>query len=269
MTVGALSTAATGLNALSSKLDVIANNLANVNTIGFKRSRTNFEDLLYQVKRQPGAENSQGDIAPAGIMVGNGVQLSSTQIMFEPGGVDMTGRPLDLRIEGNGFFQVKVFDDMGPNGIGYTRAGNFMRNANSELVLGNRNGFRLEPPVTVPEDATEIVITSDGTVMTLSPGDTELQDQGQILLARFVNPEGLVARGQNVYVETAASGPPDVLTPTEGGAGAIAQNSLEMSNVEPVTELVDMIQCQRAFELNSQSIKAADEMLRVVSRLRG
>ncbi len=268
MSITAMNTAATGLQALSVKLDVIANNLANVNTVGFKRSRTNFEDLLYQVRREPGVENSIGDTSPAGIEVGTGVMLSSTQLLHEQGSFQNTGRNLDLAIDGQGFFKVKIFDDMGRNGIGYTRAGNFFINPDGEIVLGNRNGFRLEPSITVPTDYTSITITSDGKVNVMTPGAAAPEEVGQIELARFVNPEGLLARGQNVFVETEASGPPIEGNPTEDGLGSIVQGSLEASNVEPVRELVDLIQTQRSFELNSKTIQAADEMLQVVGQLK-
>lgn len=268
MTITAMNTAASGLEALSIKLDVIANNLANVNTVGFKRSRANFEDLLYQVRRQPGVENSLGDISPSGIEVGTGVTLSGTQLMLEQGSFQSTGRELDLAIDGQGFFKVRIFDQMGRNGIGYTRAGNFFVNANGEIVLGNRNGFRLEPSITVPTDYTSITVTSDGRVLVTTPGNPAPEEVGQIELARFVNPEGLLARGQNIFVETDASGPPLEGNPTEDGFGSIVQGSLEASNVEPVRELVELIQTQRSFELNSRSIQAADEMLQVVGQLK-
>jgi len=264
----ALRTAATGLEALSTRLEVIANNLANVNTVAFKRSRANFEDLLYELRRQPGVENAQGDITPTGIQVGTGVVLSGTQLMLGQGSLDNTSRDLDLAIDGPGFFKVRIFPDMGPNGIGYTRAGNFFVNANGELVLGNRNGFRLEPSVTLPENFESVTVTSDGRVLAKVPGTTTPEEVGQIELARFLNAEGLIAVGQNVFVESAASGPPIEDNPTENGMGSIVQGSLEASNVEPVRELVDMIQTQRSFELNSQAIKTADEMLQVITHLR-
>lgn len=265
MTVMAMHTAATGLDALSSKLDVIANNLANVNTVGFKRSRVNFEDLLYQVRQQPGVENSLGNITPTGVEVGTGVRVSGTQLMFQQGGFEATQRALDAAIDGEGFFQVQVFPGMGPNDVGYTRAGNFFKNANGELVLGNRNGFRLEPAISIPDDATSVTIGSDGKVLVTTPGSAGPQEVGQIQLAKFVNPEGLEAKGQNIFVETQASGPPIQANPTENGFGSLIQQSLENSNVEPVRELVDLIQTQRSFELNSQSIQTANEMLRVIT----
>ena len=268
MSISALNSSATGLQALSNKLDVIANNLANVDTVAFKRSRVNFEDLLYQVRRQPGTENADGDPTPNGIEVGTGVQLSSTQLNFEQGGLDLTDRPLDMAVQGIGFFQVTVPESLSPDGTAYTRAGNFVINANGELVLGNRNGFKLEPPISIPEDYTSITIGSDGRVFVTTPGSTEPEEQGQMQLARFINSEGLLAVGQNVFIETAASGAPIEGTPNEEGFGGIVQGSLELSNVEPVEELVDLIQTQRAFELNSQTIEASNEMLRVVSNLR-
>jgi flagellar basal-body rod protein FlgG len=268
MSITAMNTAATGLEALSGKLDVIANNLANVNTVGFKRSRVNFEDLLYQVRRQPGTENSLGNITPAGIEVGTGVQISSTQLMLEQGSFEQTNRPLDLAIDGMGLFKVQIYPDMGPNGLGYTRAGNFFINANGEMVLGNRNGFRLEPAITIPDNYETITVGSDGQVAVTTPGSAAPEIVGQIQLTRFINPEGLLAKGQNVYVETQASGTPTDGNPTEEGFGSLLQGNLEASNVEPVKELVDLIQTQRSFELNSQAIQASDEMLRVVSGLR-
>jgi flagellar basal-body rod protein FlgG len=264
----AMNTSASGMEAMSTKLDVIANNLANVNTVGFKRSRVNFEDLFYQVKRQPGVENTLGNISPAGVEVGTGVQVSSTQLDFTQGSFDTTSNELDLAIDGNGFFRVQIYPDMGPNGIGYTRAGNFFTNANGELVLGNANGFKLDPPITIPENATAISVSNDGTVSVTTPNEADQQQVGQIQLSRFINPSGLLAKGQNIYVETAASGTPIDGNPTEDGFGIIQQRALEASNVEPVKELVCMIQTQRAFELNSQSIQSANEMLSTIVNLR-
>lgn len=268
MSVTALNTSATGLHALSRKLEVIANNLANVNTVGFKRSRVNFEDLFYQTRREPGVENSLGDIAPAGIQVGMGVEVSSTQLMMDQGSFEK-GLKTDMAIEGLGFFKVRLFPGMGLNDTGYTRAGNFFVNPDGDLVLGNRNGFRLDPSISVPTDYTSITIGSDGTVLATVPGGAAPTDVGRIELARFVNSSGLKALGQNLFVETPASGPPIEGNPTEDGFGSLLQEKLETSNVEPTTELVNLIQTQRSFELNSQSIKAADEMLRIVGHLRG
>jgi flagellar basal-body rod protein FlgG len=264
----AMNTSATGLEALSSKLDVIANNLANVNTVGFKRSRVNFEDLIYQNCRQPGVEDSLGNIPPSGIQKGRGVRLSNTQLMMQQGSLESTSNSLDLAIEGNGFFRVQIYPDMGPNGIGYTRAGNFFINSNNELVLGNSNGFKLDPPISIPDNYTSITVGADGTVSITEPGSAAAQEIGQIQLTKFTNPSGLLSRGANIYVESAASGTPQDGNPTENGFGQILQNTLEVSNTEPTKELVDLIQTQRAFELNSQSIQASDDMLKIISNLR-
>ncbi len=264
----AMNTAATGLEALSNKLDVIANNLANVNTVGFKRSRVNFEDLIYQIRRQPGVEDSLGDISPSGIQLGRGVRLSNTQLMMQQGSLEQTSNQLDLAIEGNGFFRIQIYPDMGPNGLGYTRAGNFFINPNNELVLGNSNGFKLDPPITIPDTYTSITFGADGKVSVTVPNSAQAQEVGQIQLTKFTNPSGLLSKGSNIYVESAASGTPQDGTPTENGFGQIIQNSLEVSNTEPTKELVELIQTQRAFELNSQSIQASDEMLKIISNLR-
>ena len=266
MAVVALHTAATGLNALSTEIDVIANNLANVNTDGFKSSRVNFEDLLYQEKEQPGVENARGDQTPAGLFVGLGTRISNTQFNFLQGSAINTGNDYDLMINGNGFFRVTTYENQG-NGIGYTRAGNFFRNSDGDLVLGNSDGPRLEPPVTVDEDVTGIEVTSDGRVLGVPSGQVEAQQIGQIELTSFLNPKGLKPIGKNLFVESDASGPPIEGNPGEGPFGTITQGFLEGSNVDPVKELVELIKAQRAFELNSQTIQAADESLQVVSNL--
>ncbi|MEX0652912.1 MAG: flagellar basal-body rod protein FlgG [Phycisphaeraceae bacterium] len=267
MAITALHSASTGLSALSTGLDVISNNLANINTKGFKGSRVNFEDLIYQEKAQPGVENANGDERPTGIYVGLGTRVSGTQIDFEQGDFVETGRPLDLAVEGNGFFQVNILEEQG-TGIGYTRAGNFFVNPDGDVVLGNADGPRLEPPINVPAETLKVQITNDGTVFAQVPGQVDPVEVGQVELAGFVNPAGLKAIGGNLYTETAASGPAIVGAPGEGQFGTIIQGFLEGSNVNPVTELVELIKTQRAFELNSQSIQAADEALQVVSNLR-
>ncbi|MEX0745020.1 MAG: flagellar basal-body rod protein FlgG [Phycisphaeraceae bacterium] len=267
MAITALHSASTGLSALSTGLDVIANNLANINTTGFKGSRVNFEDLIYHEKAQPGVQNANGDERPSGIYVGLGTRVSGTQLDFKQGDFVETGRPLDLAVEGNGFFQVDILDEVG-GGIGFTRAGNFFVNSEGDIVLGNADGPRIEPPINVPADAQQIQVTNDGAVFAQVPGQVDPVEVGQIELAGFVNRAGLKAIGGNLYVETAASGPPIVGAPGEGQFGTLIQGFLEGSNVNPVTELVDLIKTQRAFELNSQSIQAADEALKVVSNLR-
>lgn len=267
MAITALHSAATGLSALDTELDVIANNLANANTTGFKASRVAFEDLLYLEKAQPGVENANGDQRPTGIFVGLGTRVSGTQVDFRQGDPVQTDRQLDFSIDGHGFFQVNILENEG-NGIGYTRAGNFFVNSEGDLVLGNAQGPRLEPPINIPADAIKVEVSADGNVFAFQPGAVEPTNVGQLEIATFVNNPGLRPIGGNLYVETAASGPPIEGTPGEGQLGTILQNFLEGSNVNPVRELVELIKTQRAFELNSQSIQAADEALQVVGNLR-
>ena len=267
MAVSALHSAATGLSALSTEIDIIANNLANVNTTGFKSSRANFEDLLYQVKAQPGVENANGDQRPAGLLVGMGTRISNTQYDFTIGAPIDTGRELDLMIDGNGFFQTSILQEIG-DGIGYTRAGNFFVNRDGEVVLGNSDGPRLEPPITLPADTLRVEVSADGNVLAFLPGQVDPTNVGQIQLASFINPNGLSSIGGNLYVESAASGPPIQGNPGEGTFGTILQRFLESSNVDPVKELVSLIKTQRAFEMNSQTIQAADEALQVIGNLR-
>lgn len=267
MAITALHAAASGMRALDEKLNVVANNLANINTHAFKRSRVNFEDLLYQVKREPGIPNADDEPIPHGIIVGTGVKVSGTQQNFAPGSVDTTDRPLDWQIEGQGFFQVTTIED-GAQVTAYTRAGNFARNQVGNIVLGNSGGAILEPPITIPDDAIEISVGRNGEVRVRQEGANTLNTVGQIEMARFVNPEGLKQVGRNLYVETDSSGTPVTGTPQTDGLGAIIAGALEMSNVDPVRELIDLITTQRAFELNSQSIQSADESLQIVSNLR-
>ena len=268
MSVTALHSASTGLAALSTELDVIANNLANLNTVGFKASRVNFQDLFYIEKKQAGVENLNGDQRPMGLYVGLGVEASGTQKTFLEGPAQPTGRPFDLMIQGNGFFQVGIEDDRGPDGIGYTRAGNFTVNSEGQLVLATDQGRILQPEITIPEDAERVSIGADGRVWVQLPGEQDLQEVGQIELAIFINPVGLKEIGENLYVATEASGDPIAGNPGEGAIGRLQQGFLEGSNVEPVTELVNLIKSQRAFELNGQVIRAADDALQQVNNLR-
>jgi flagellar basal-body rod protein FlgG len=268
MAIIALHSASTGLSALSASLDVIANNLANANTDGFKASRANFQDLLYAEKAQPGIENANGDQRPTGLYVGLGTKISGTQLDFRQGPAQTTGRDLDLLIDGNGFFQVQVEDDVSEGGIAYTRAGNFVLNKDGEIVLATDQGRRLIPNIKVPTDATGITIATDGTVSVLVPGQAQPQQLETIQVATFINPAGLKSLGENLYAPSAASGEAQTGDPLEDGRGAIRQGALEGSNVDPVVELVNLIKTQRAFELNSQSIQAADEALQTVGRLR-
>lgn len=267
MAITALQAAASGMKALDTKLDVLANNLANINTVGFKRSRTNFEDLLYQVKREPGVLNANDQPVPHGIVIGVGAGVSGTQLNFERGTLDQTHNSLDMAIEGEGFFQVTTIYD-GEEITAYSRAGNFTRNRDGDIVLGNSEGSLMEPVINIPQDATGIEVSRDGRVQFTAPGDTEPSDAGQILLAQFVNPEGLEQIGKNLYRQNAASGTPITGEPQQDGLGAIRGGFLEMSNVEPVRELIELIRTQRGFELNSQAIQSADESLQVVTNLR-
>ena len=265
MSVQTLYTAATGMESLQTKLDVIANNLANVNTVGFKKGRANFEDLFYRHEQLPGAEDAGGQLTPTGISVGLGSRVSSIQTNFVQGAFQQTGNSLDIAIEGRGFFQA-----IDPSGeTVYTRAGNFSINANGQLVIGSANTGRvIEPAVTIPPDATGISISSEGIVSVQQPGTATLQQVGQMQLAQFINPEGLLKLGENLYAETAASGTATVGNTGDPGLGVIRQNTLEASNVEPVQELIDLITTQRAFELNSQAVQAGDQILQLISNLR-
>jgi flagellar basal-body rod protein FlgG len=267
MAITALNSAATGLRALSTRIDVIANNLANAETTAFKRSRVNFEDLMYLTLKQPGAQNSSGETTPAGIFVGLGTKISNTQLDTEQGSLENTGRPLDVAIEGNGFFKVKILPTVG-DGFGYTRNGAFFVNNAGELVLGLGDGYRLEPPITIPNGVTDISIGQDGKVSYKKNGSTNSTIAGQITISQFINPQGLQLLGGSIYIRTDASGNPIESNPGENGAGVTVQNFLEGSNVDPVKELVTLIKTQRAFELNSQSIQTADQALQTIGNLR-
>lgn len=267
MAIIAMQAAASGLRALNTRLDVTANNLANVNTEGFKSSRVNFEDLLYIERAQPGVENANGDQRPTGLYVGLGVRESGTQQDFTQGPPIPGNGPLDMYIEGRGFFQVQVENDFGQGGVAYTRAGNFVINADNEVVLANSDGRRIEPTISISPDAESIEVDSFGQVWENIPGQNPTI-AGQVELAIFVNPTGLTQAGSNLWVESAASGPPITGEPGSENFGSILGNTLEGSNVDPAIELIELIRTQRAFEMNSQSIQAADETLRAVAQLR-
>ncbi len=267
MAIVSLNTASTGLSALNFQLDVIANNLANVNTDGFKSSRVNFQDLLYQQKAIPGVENSNGDERPMGIELGLGVRVSGTQLSMEQGSLLTTGRSLDVAIDGMGFFQVQVESDLAPNGTAYTRAGNFAVNSDGEIVLATDQGRRLLPTITIPQDATAIDIQADGRVLVQQPGQAEPTEVGQIELANFINPQGLSQIGENLFIETQASGTPIVAQPLQQNFGRLQAGFLEASNVDPTHELINLIRTQRAFEMNSNVIRASDETLRTIANL--
>lgn len=268
MAISALYASATGMRALDTKLNVLANNLANLNTAGFKRVRTNFEDLFYQTRVEPGTQTAGGNRPiPTGLQSGLGTNVSGTQINFTQGAMDVTNQNLDLAIQGDGFFQVKTWDG-GQEVTAYTRAGNFTLNANGNIVLANSEGSILDPAITIGQDVAEIQINSAGQILTRQQGQTTFSQAGQIQLARFINPAGLRTMGKNLYMATDASGTAIVGNPTETGLGQIQQGAIENSNVDPVRELVDLIQTQRYYELNSQALKSADETLQLISNLK-
>ncbi|MGD1278347.1 MAG: flagellar basal-body rod protein FlgG [Tepidisphaeraceae bacterium] len=266
MAITALHAAATGLRALSTQIDVVANNLANAETTAFKGQRVNFEDLFYQTLKQPGTINGSGDIAPSGIYVGLGTRISNTQLDLTQGSLENTGGSMDVGIQGPGFFKVKVLDTLG-NGTAYTRNGQFFVNNKGQLVIGMGDGYNLDPPIVLPTGVTSITISQDGNIEGLKPDGTTSQ-LGQIKISQFVNPQGLQLLGGSLYQETESSGPPIDDKPGDQGAGLLLQNYLESSNVDPVKELVTLIKTQRAFELNSQSIQTADQALQTVTNLR-
>jgi len=256
MTIGALHVARTGLDAQSFKMQVIANNLANVNTTGFKRDRANFETLSYQMMTQPGATASADNRYATGLNLGTGVQLAGTSRIDTQGTFATTGNALDMAIDGAGFFQVQLPDGR----TGYTRAGNFERAQDGTIVTSD--GKPLIPQIQVPEDATALSVGSDGTVSASVPGQADAVELGRIEVARFANPSGLQAIGDNMLVETTASGTPQVGAAGEEGRGSLRGGMLEGSNVNVVEELVDMIETQRAYEVNSKMIQASDEMMK-------
>jgi flagellar basal-body rod protein FlgG len=270
LAINALQSAASGLSALNTALDVTSNNLANMSTPGFKTSRVNFEDLLYQEKLQPGVKNANEDERPTGLYVGMGVKVSGTQMDFTIGSPQQTGRQLDAMIVGAGFFQVAVEDSLGTNGKAFTRAGNFSLNSDGELCLASTDGRRIQPVITIPPTALQgsISISSDGKVTYMEPGATDPTEAGQFELATFVNPSGLKQLGGNLYAETVASGPPNTGLPASQDRGSIQGSTLEASNVDPTIQLIELIKIQRAFEMNSQSIKAADQALQTVAQLK-
>lgn len=256
----ALYTSATGMKAQQFLLDVISNNLANVNTTGFKRSQISFQDLLYDKYVPAGAESAQGVETPTGLQVGSGVRVVSTNKVFTQGVPENTGRTLDMAIQGKGFFQISH-----PDGTSvYTRDGTFHLNSAGEVVTAE--GLKLEPPISITGDIISISIGSDGTVSTQSSSGAS-QSTGTITLATFPNPAGLESMGRNLYRETTASGTATTGTPGQTGIGEIMQGFRESSNVEVVTELVNLIVAQRAYETSSRAIKAADDMLQTTNRI--
>ena len=253
--------ARTGLDAQQTQLDVISNNLANVSTNGYKRQRAVFEDLLYQTMRQPGAQSSQQTQIPAGLQLGTGVRPVSTAHIFTQGNLQKTDNTLDIAVNGNGFFQVLL-----PDGTtGYTRDGSFLKDNQGQIVTSD--GYPLQPNITIPANALTVSIGTDGTVSITQAGTAATTQIGSIQLATFVNAAGLQSIGQNLYLETAASGTPTPNTPGTNGAGIVNQGYVETSNVNVAEELVTMIQTQRAYELNSKVVSTSDQMLARLTQL--
>jgi flagellar basal-body rod protein FlgG len=251
----------TGLDAQQTQMDVIANNLANVSTNGFKRTRAVFEDLLYQNIRQPGAQSSQQTQLPSGLQLGTGVRSVATERNFSQGNLQETGNSKDLAIQGEGFFQVLLPD----GATAYTRDGSFQVDNQGQLVTAS--GFAIQPTITIPADATSVTVGRDGTVSITQAGDATTTEVGALQLASFINPAGLMAKGENLYVETSASGNANTNTPGTNGSGTLAQGFVETSNVNVVEELVNMIQTQRAYEINSKSITTSDQMLQKLAQM--
>jgi len=256
----AMHIARTGLDAQDARMRVVSNNLANVNTTGFKRDRASFQTLAYQVVQAPGAASTSQTNYATGINMGTGVKVQGTSRIETQGSLQTTGNSLDVALDGDGFFQIAMPDGT----MGYTRAGNFSRSPQGQLITSE--GYQVQPGITVPEGATSITIGSDGTVSATLQGQTEASQIGQIQVATFPNSAGLQAKGDNLLIETSASGAASLGNAGEGGRGMIRQGMLEGSNVNVVEELVDMIETQRAYEVNSKMISATDEMLKYVNQ---
>ena len=253
--------AKTGMDATQTQLDVVSNNLANAATNGYKSQRAAFEDLLYQTQRAPGANSTQQTALPTGLQIGTGVRTVATARTFTQGTLNQTGNSFDLAVNGLGFLQIQM-----PDGTtAYTRDGSLHTDATGALVTNS--GFSLQPPVTIPANAQTVTIGQDGTVSVTVQGQATPKSVGSIQLASFINPAGLDAIGQNLFQETAASGTPSTSTPGTGGMGTIQQGYVENSNVNVVTELVNMIQAQRAYELNSKAVTTSDQMLQRLTQM--
>jgi flagellar basal-body rod protein FlgG len=258
----ALFSAASGLEAQQMHVDVVANNIANSNTPGFKKDRINFQDLLYQTYREAGTSTLTGAQHPTGLRVGLGVKPIATEKLFSQGAFQSTGNPLDLVVEGDGFFQITMTD----GSTAYSRDGTFRLDGSGNIVTSD--GLQVSPNLVIPENATSIDIAPDGNVSVLIPGQSSQTQVGQIQLAKFQNPAGLKAMGKNLFIETDASGAPQVGNPGEDGFGTIGQGFIEQSNVSIVEELVQLILAQRGFETNSKAVQTADEMLQIANQLR-
>lgn len=257
----ALWTAGTGMTAQQANIDVISNNLANVNTTGFKASRADFQDLMYQTLRQAGTATGPATQVPSGIQIGSGTRQVDTQRLYTEGSPQQTGNSLDMMIEGDGFFQIAMADGT----TAYTRDGSFKTDSQGQIVTAD--GYPLQPNITIPTNST-ISVSADGRVSATIPGTAAAQDLGQLQLVRFVNPAGLSSVGRNLMAETAASGAPAASNPGTDGAGTIQQQYLEMSNVQVVTEMVNMIVAQRAYEMNTKVITTCDDMLSQAAALK-
>jgi flagellar basal-body rod protein FlgG len=255
----ALWVAKTGLDAQQTRMTVVSNNLANVNTTGFKKDRANFEDLIYQNVRQAGGQATQDTKLPSGLSLGTGVRVTATEKLHTQGNIVQTGNALDMAIQGRGFFQVLTAD----GGIAYSRDGSFQIDDQGQLVTSG--GQLIEPGITLPANAQSITIGSDGTVTAQIPGQAAPAQVGTVQLADFINPAGLQPLGQNLFGETAASGAPQIGTPGLNGLGGLVQGALEASNVNIAEELVNMIETQRAFETNTKAIQSVDQMLQFVT----
>ncbi len=260
--IKAMRTAASGMSAQQMNVDNIANNLANVNTTGFKKSKVEFQDVLYQRLSDAGVSSITGSVIPTNLEVGYGVKPVATTRQFAMGELSPTENPFDLAIEGNGFFQITL-----PDGTtGYTRDGTFKISPDGRLITSD--GFFLTPEITIPEDAESVNITPQGIVAVMQVGQNEPTEVGQLELARFINPSGLSAIGHNLYEQTAASGDPITSVPGEEGVGRIAQGYLEVSNVDVVNEMVNMIIAQRAYEINSKAIQTSEDMTQIANNLK-
>ncbi len=256
-------TAGTGMKGQQTNMDVISNNIANVNTTGFKKYRVDFQDLMYQNMRAAGTNTGDdNNQVPTGVDLGHGVKVAATQRVYLQGAFQETGNTLDMAIQNDGFFQINMPDGT----IAYTRDGSFKKDETGRVVTSD--GYTLEPAITIPDDATSVTISPDGRVSVTIAGQNEPDEIGQIELARFINPAGLVAIGQNLVTQSAASGEPMISNPGTDGAGTVVQRYLEMSNVQLVEEMVNMIVCQRAYEINGKAVTTSDEMLQTAVSLK-
>ena len=260
--IRSLTTAATGMQAQQFYMDNISNNLSNLHTPGFKRTKVEFQDLMYQAIREPGVRNFEGGMAPAGIEVGLGVKSSSTNRIFEQGSPEMTSNPFDVAITGEGMFQIMLPD----GSVAYTRDGTFKLSSDGSLITSS--GFFVLPQVSIPEGADNFTVNGNGTITVTMPGDTNTTDIGQFEIVRFINPSGLRALGGNLFGATDASGAPIASSPGEDGAGTLLQRYIESSNVNLVDEMVNMIGAQRAYEIVAKAIQAGEEMLQVANNLK-